>query len=247
MFILIIFLGNYTLIREEKDISYIENRSLQKFEHFTIKSFFDGIYQDKLEEAMSDQFIGSERIKTFMNGTLDFSKHLNIKDMVCKNNYFNLGEHYYSFDCNEVIVEKGVELTDDNNKQILSQIEIYNNLNNYTDMYYYYIQTSGVFNFKNNEHTIDVEEILKNNLLGSYHLETLKFNNYDEYINYFYRTDHHWNNRGSYQGYLDIAKMMNIKNIIEPSEEIIFEEINFYGSFARNIRNFDYEQKFTVY
>lgn len=247
MFILIILLGNYTLVREQKDISYIENRNLQKFEHFTIKSFFEGTFQNNLEKAISDQFIGSERIKTLMNEILDFSKHLNIKNKVCENNYFNLGEHYYSFDCNEVIVEKGVELTENNNKQILSQIEIYNDLNNYTDMYYYYIQTSGVFDFKNNKHTIDIEEMLKNNLEGNYHLESLKFNNYDEYINYFYRTDHHWNNHGSYQGYQDIAKMMNFENIIKPSEEIVFEDLNFYGSFARNIRNFDYEQKFTVY
>jgi len=40
--LLIILLGNLTLIRTQKDISNIENRTLKKFEHFTIKTYLDG-------------------------------------------------------------------------------------------------------------------------------------------------------------------------------------------------------------
>ena len=247
MFFCVIGVGSYTLIREEKEMSYIENRGLQKFEHFTIKNFLNGTFQSKIENAMSDQFIASETIKTIMNKTLDFVKYTKIYDHICHNNYFNLGANYYSYNCKKTIIEKYVSLTEENNSQIMKQIDIYNELNKYTDMYYYYLPTSSVFDFKNNKKTIDIEEIFKNNLTGNYHLSSLNFNNYEEYIKYFYYTDHHWNHLGSYQGYQDITKMMNIDSINKPTEEITFKDINFYGSFARNIRKFDYKQNFTVY
>ena len=74
---LVVIIGCLTLIREEKHISLSENRELNKFEHFTINSYISGEFQNKLELAMSDQFIGSETIKLNLNRilkTFDYNK-----------------------------------------------------------------------------------------------------------------------------------------------------------------------------
>ena len=66
----IIFLGMLTLVRTQKDISYAENRNLNKFEVLSISKFLDGTFQSNLENAYLDQFIGGETIKNIMKSEL---------------------------------------------------------------------------------------------------------------------------------------------------------------------------------
>jgi hypothetical protein len=66
--------------------------------------------------------------------------------------------------------------------------------------------------------------------------DSFDINTIDDYKNYFYGSDHHWNNRGSYQGYVDIMNLMgNQKDIIEPVAENCFDDLQFYGTFSSQI------------
>ncbi len=83
---------------------------------------------------------------------------------------------------------------------------------------------------------------------GNYHFDYLKINDYQDYTKYFYKTDHHWSYRGSYQGYKDIlAMMLNEEKPKEAIKKVVFQDINFNGSSARGIRKFDDQDIFKAY
>ena len=67
--------------------------------------------------------------------------------------------------------------------------------------------------------------------------DSLKYENMDEYKNYFFKTDHHWSINGAYQGYKDVINMMSAKTpeIGAPrgGEPFKVEGVKFRGSIAR--------------
>ena len=46
----------------------------------------------------------------------------------------------------------------------------------------------------------ELDELFNNKLSIKYDSFS-KINNYDDYKEYFYKSDHHWNHKGSYEGY----------------------------------------------
>ncbi len=76
----------------------------------------------------------------------------------------------------------------------------------------------------------------------------LKFSTFETYCDYFYSTDHHWNYRGSYQGYTDIIRMLKgpEEPLLQPAETVVFPVI-FNGSFSANTKTLLSREPFTVY
>lgn len=248
IFFLIILTGDLTLIREPKTLSENENRSLQTFEHITLKTYLNGTYQKSLEDALSDQFIGGETIKLKLKDFLKFSDYNNIPKSVCRNKYVNLDGTYYNYNCDDALILKYEEMNPQIETNIRSRIDTYNNLNEYISTSYFFLSTSAIYNFEKNEYNIDMIKLLKDNLKNYYDFSTLEFKNYEEYSKYFYKTDHHWNHIGSYEGYKIIMSMLNPKDeILVPEEEVVFEDIIFYGSSARISQIFDFKENFKVY
>jgi len=69
-------------------------------------------------------------------------------------------------------------------------------------------------------------------------LGTFTVSDFDEYKDYFYRTDHHWNIYGALKGYKEIYQML-AKNYpgmsprVEPKGFYTFPDFEFHGSLAR--------------
>lgn len=76
----------------------------------------------------------------------------------------------------------------------------------------------------------------------------LKYTTYEEFCNYFYTTDHHWNYVGSYRGYLDIVRMLlgEDEKTLAPTEAVELPII-FNGSFAKLTQNPISQERFTLY
>ena len=55
----------------------------------------------------------------------------------------------------------------------------------------------------------------------------------DEYLRYFYKTDHHYNSYGAHKVYLDILKGYGINNEINITHKVIRDK--YYGSMAKSI------------
>lgn len=248
LFFCIIFIFMGSLIKNERTYSATENRRLNTFQHFTVSKFLSGEYQDSLEDALADQAIGSETIKRFTSNVLKFIKYDKIPEVICKNKYVNF-DGYYSYNCGDYLVKRLYSYYHEGVKgEILETLKQYSNLNEEIDTYYYFITTSDIYNFDTNDYEIDVPSFVVDNMKGDYKLEVFDFDDYDEYTKYFYKTDHHWNYKGSYKGYTEIMRMLKPKDkVIVPEEEVEFDNLKFYGSASRMTKIFDFSENFKVY
>ena len=251
LFIIVIFLiisfGMLTLIRGEKDISHRENRTLATFPHLTIQGYLSGEYQTYLANALSDQFLLGETIKEKSHEILTFIDYNNIPKNICQDSYVNLNDTYVNYNCNEHIMFKYTSLSKETSETIENRLDVYSKLNDYVDTYYYFLSTSVIYNFEKNEYSVDLINIVEENLEGNYQMGSLTFDSYEDFENNFYKTDHHWNYKGSYEAYKSITKMMTSDDPLKPVEEVVFDDIYFSGSAARSTQIFNYAEKFMVY
>lgn len=71
---------------------------------------------------------------------------------------------------------------------------------------------------------------------------------YDEFLQNWYNTDHHWNIRGAFQAYQRIATALGFGDkLLVPTSELVFDEPIFLGSFARRGLNADYSDAIIDY
>jgi len=248
-FLIIILILMGALVKKERMYSSVENRSLNLFQHFTISSFIDGSYQKSLEDALADQAIGSETIKGLTSDILNFIDYNLIPKAICEDKYVYLDDGYYNFNCDDYMLKRLFsefhESVEDDIKETLRQ---YSNLNNYIDTYYYFITTSSIYNFEFNDYQIDILSTITDNMTGNYKLGVFDFADYNEFKQYFYKTDHHWNYKGSYKGYSEIMKLLEYNgDLIVPEEEVVFDDLIYFGSASRMSGIFDFKEKFTVY
>lgn len=248
MLVAIFLVGVATLVKPQQGLSELENRTLAQFPHFTLDAFLDGTYQDKLESALSDQIPASSEIRTVYNAAMASLPTFNLEDAICNNRYVNLwnskDRDRATFDCGDYILY----LPDDASAKqdlLAANIEKYNAISQQTDAYYYFVDDSSVFDFSKNQKVIDYGALLKSKLKGNYHFAELTYLDYPDFQNYFYHTDHHWDYRGSYRGYLDIAKMFNIADPVKPTGTFSSHE-PMYGSHAQTTKNYNYQDDFTI-
>lgn len=254
----IIFISIYMLVsiwvviflfKDQKDVMESENRSAQKIPSFSISEFIDNNYQNNLEQALSDQFIKGESFKIYLIGyqnTLYNGIYSNLFHNNRENSYYSVSKGYMGYDNADYLLY-GVYSSDIVEKEIddfQKVSEPYNKIKN-VDKYLYFINTEQTIDFRNVNNDI-YDDISK--LYNTFKPDYLEINNFDDYKNYFYKTDHHWNYKGSYQGYKDIINLMlgDKETLIEPLEEKIFD-FNFYGTKANRSKFYSYKEKFAVY
>lgn len=88
-------------------------------------------------------------------------------------------------------------------------------------------------------------ETIQNSFNNNVNADYLKYNSLEEYRNYFFNSDHHWNYKGAYQGYLDIINLLEktYSDIGEPLNinkyRYADENIKYRGSLARMAIDYD--------
>ena len=113
------------------------------------------------------------------------------------------------------------------------------------EKYIYFINTSLNIDFNNiNDNAF---EYIKNQFDVDGFAE-LKFNNLDEFKDLFYQTDHHWNYKGSYQGYKEIMSLLEGEEfeVLVPTGIKTYNAI-FNGGNARDCAIKWSTEPFTVY
>lgn len=242
--------GAYTFVKNENKVSEVENRTLATFQHFTVKDFLSGNFQSNFENALSDQFVASSDIRVAYESALASFPTFGVENALCENRYLSLsgsdGLSYATFNCEDYILRMPSALSTTKKKNLKQNIKNLIHLNSLTKAYYYVINNSSEYNFEKNELTVNYEDVFAGELVGQYGLDSLDCNDYETYKEYFYKTDLHWNYKGSYQGFLDIAKMLEIKDPAVPTGVFTNEEY-YFGSYAKNTQKYDSLEKFTVY
>ena len=114
--------------------------------------------------------------------------------------------------------------------------------------YVYLINSSRTVNVKEDVTAVPavyeaIEKYFTKSTKDYLHLDSL-----EQYAEYFYTTDHHWNYKGSYAGYCQVVRMLlgEDEPVMEPVETVTFP-VKFNGSMNKNLRLKDSQEDFTVY
>lgn len=247
--LLIIFGGLLNVIFNSDEINYYENRTAYQMPKLNINKILKGEFQNEVELAFSDQLPLATIMKKGYNFIHNVTPNV-IADLAfrnnCRNRYIKLGDSTVSFGCNknlvfyESYIDYAKEAFDnriDNINNALAKTKV--------DTYIYYIEKDTDLNLATNEKT-GVFDYLKDNI-NSDNIYNFEINNFDEFSEYFYKTDHHWNYKGSYKAYTELVNILTDDNPLMPvSEECIND--NFSGSKANfSGARYFYKEQFCAY
>ncbi len=208
-----------------------ENRYAEKYSNINIKNFYNKKAQDNIEKVLSDQLFFSSKFRSLNNITkavvvknyiILFLKEEDIK-YLNSNGIAFYGKNnlvYYYRDLNKI--KDALENKINNYNELMAK-------NNKIKFYFYYIEKDTDINFINNDKVGIYEYIekgIKSNNIGRF-----KIDNFKQFKEYFYETDHHWNYKGSYEGYKQVLRLLGLNDNPLVGEEKCLD-IYFSGSKA---------------
>ncbi len=239
--------GFFSSFRGKTGVSITEQRQLITLKSPTFQSFLDQTFQTNLEETLADQFPMSGKIKNFASTILQFADYKKIPSFFCRNRYVYVNDSYAVYDCSDYLVGMS-EPDEEFFANFQNHLKYYNVLNSIADTYYYVLENSSSYDFENHRLVIDAYSLLKENLQGDYHLGKFQHNTFEEYQKYFYKSDHHWNLYGSYLGYTEIMKLLKPEDeVLTPEGIRIISKYPFYGSVAKQTRQWNFGEVFQYY
>ena len=244
LILLILLIGIVTTLFFPDEINYYENRYANKVPEFGYSAFLDGTYQDGVEDALSDQVqLALTAKKAYNDSCAKLSKAVidllvshSDQYIIYKNVIFYKDKILY----NTQSMEKIQSAFDAKIKDLNSAFEKYPQL----DFYMYYIEKDTDIDFRTNE-KIGAYEYLKANInLPDSRFSRFEINSFDEFADYFYSTDHHWNYKGSYKGYSEVISMLGGTPLIPA--DTVSPGYRFAGSKARDLGGL-YTDEMTIY
>jgi hypothetical protein len=217
-----------------QDINSYENRYSNKISAPSVSAILKGTFQSSIEDAFSDQIPLARRLKSAYNDTTSAFTKLFVEPIIENNNrtYINYRNNSKIFGGYYVAAPYALEQVKDsfsaNANKINALIEKYPDV----DFYTYYIEKETDINFETGE-KLHADQYLFS-LLKSEDAKkrTYTIDNFEEYADYFYKTDHHWKHTGAYRAYKDIVDFMGCEDApIEAGEEVLITP-QFGGSHA---------------
>lgn len=227
----------FHIISKDKEVSASENRTLAQTP--TIKDVKNGDYTSKFESYFSDQFPFREELSDM------YSK---IQLVFGKNKIKN----YYVLEDNWIMPTPSEKITD---KELKNTAKVINELTEISiklNKKVYYISTphkesmlshlypkytEGLQNATNNKNKFKGYLDLKNiNFIDIDENFLQKFNESErEYL--YFKTDHHWNGIGGYEGFKTIIENMDeVENVSwDKYTKTIFDKGYFLGSYNMNL------------
>lgn len=246
---LILIVGLLNTILNSDDINYYENRTAYKMPKLSISKILDKTFQDDVELAFSDQIPLATAMKkgyNFLhNVTTNIVADIGFKND-CSNRYIQLGESTVSYGCDKNLVYYPGYISYDKESYDNRIASINKTLaNTPVDTYIYYIEKDTDINFTTNEKS-DIYDYLKK-AINSDKIYKYEINSFEEFKDKFYKTDHHWNYKGSYLAYTQLVKILTNDEPLKYKDKVCLNN-NFSGSKA----NFSgathfYKEEFCVY
>mgnify|MGYP004646584499 FL=1 len=121
-------------------------------------------------------------------------------------------------------------------KRLDTQVKMFNKLANLDiDMYLYFPTRYELTKLKDNNLSSYVDSF-KDKLSSKIKVANMDIASLEQYKNYFYKTDHHWNMNGALAGYYDIMSILR-KIPVDNLEVVNKTERKFYGSMAKSVLN----------
>ena len=122
----------------------------------------------------------------------------------------------------------------DLDNKVNNQIEFFNSLDNSLEnisLNIYLVSRYEQLNLSDNNLS-EYTKIFKDNLNEDINVSEVKINNYNDYLQKFYKTDHHWNMYGAYEGYQNIMNMLGKKPL--DLNLVKVNKVPYYGATSKS-------------
>ncbi len=233
-----------------KEDNLYENRKANQLPAFTASAYLDTSYQDGVEDALMDQTLLAQSSKKLYNNTSSALFRMCMMVVLEQNpdKYVDfLGLNVFDRD---YIVYSPIPLLGQTERLDRKAANYNECFSNHPDIefYVYYIENDADINFETNE-KMQVYEYFQQQLdLPEQRISRFAVNSFDDFRGNFYRTDHHWNYRGSYLGYTQIAELLGVpeEELLKPREEADLH-LSFSGSKAGAMGTEVFSDQFTAY
>ncbi len=209
-----------------KDINYYENRSANKAPGLTLAAFRTSAFQDGMEDALNDQIPFAQHMKSLYNrvdtallSSVLWSnleqfpgQYIKFKSVLL---FHNGGEVYATYptkvlsDLTDRLDEKAANY----NACIAAHPEL--------EFYLYFIEKDTDINFATGEKLGAYEYFAGQLELAEENMACFSVDSFDAYSQVFFRTDHHWNHQGAYEGYCQVMKLLGkADEVLVPTGEV---------------------------
>ncbi len=260
---LILILAGGIFIRGIKAESTIENRALTNFPPFSLASFMNTDYQTNLEQALSDQLVLGQTLKTTYNTVKKASLKIvvsslkNIRPLPKQQNEISNNAITDTAIAFPDLTPRGNSMLelDDSHHLVFPKYETQNahalfqskanNINllaaNYPNIDFncFYIESDVDINFINKEINHSLVNDFKSRLNDQLDFGRLAINTPEDYQKWFFKTDHHWNMEGQKAGYQQIVALLkgNNEKLVE-TQTIDLPDIRYNGYKSRKIDDY---------
>lgn len=240
IFAILFLLGvNILFISEHSDISYLENREMATSEDFAGTSVLDRSFQNTLNDVLMDQWPDRYSL-VYQKKKIEY-EFVNIFYKLLKNDMLlnPIGSGYVNQIGNSSVLTTSPLLYHEEwAERIVRRIAQINQLQeDYPDIdvaVYHPTQLSEK-DFFDKANGIESAGAYYESLFAQLEVRYDQFDldSFDQYTEYFYTTDHHWNHKGSYKGYVDIMTMYGFEDLIlKPIDETDKNGLRFYGTYS---------------
>lgn len=205
------------------------------FEKREEKSFADKInnkvfsIENSIENKFTNYFPFYNDLNELYQGVNFYGNSLIYKNVPIRTN--SDGEYIFYDKENQFYYLKGKYSNEELDKRLLKQINFFNKLSDDVSLYIYLPTRYEFTNILNDNLSQYVEKFV-NGLNSNINVSVMNIDDINQYKNYFYKTDHHWNISGALSGYYDILDMFQL-NDANNYEIKINENRKFYGSMAK--------------
>lgn len=213
-------------------INLQENREAVTLPTFNFNSFVNKNYQNQFEESLSDQVPLASKMK-LVQKTIEILSKITYYSFLRKDAYYHLNDKVSLFNNYLTYYPREFDSIRKTHMAKIYNIDHAINLLPNIDFYLYYIESDVDINFETNKKLLAYENI-KNCLGDKVKTKAFEINSFEDYANYFYKTDHHWNYKGSYKGYTEIVELMTSDDAIKYEKEILLNSV-MSGSKANHV------------
>lgn len=237
LFILLALVIN--IIVPDKDISFVENRSLQKFPEINKTSFVDGSFENKMSNWFGDQFVGRNGLIHLRYGVLKLMGQKKINDIYL---------------CGKQLIE---DTKLPNEKQLsrnLNAINAFTEKHSDVDTSFMlipnaiYVQNKRLPYFLDENDQGKIMDSIYNTLDSSVYSfdarKTLKKHS-EEYL--YYKSDHHWTSLGAFYTYQAWQKQQGNDDVSLKDYDQYVVSNNFRGTLANGSGSFGIKDDITIF
>lgn len=237
LFILLALVIN--IIVPDKDISFVENRSLQKFPEINKTSFVDGSFENKMSNWFGDQFVGRNGLIHLRYGVLKLMGQKKINDIYL---------------CGKQLIEDTKLPNKTQLSRNLNAINAFTEKHSDVDTSFMlipnavYVQNKRLPYFSDENDQGKIMDSIYNTLDSSVYSfdarKTLKKHS-EEYL--YYKSDHHWTSLGAFYTYQAWQKQQGNDDVSLKDYDQYVVSNNFRGTLANGSGSFGIKDDITIF